>query len=60
MLLNLNRTDSFCCFKNYTAFSCSIGQYRCLNGQCISGSSVCDGSDSCGDNSDESQCGTSE
>ena len=46
--------------KNDTAFNCSIGQYRCLNGQCISGSSVCDGYDSCGDNSDESQCGTSE
>ena len=38
---------------------CNFRQYQCLNGKCISGGSVCDGSNDCGDNSDETKCGSS-
>ena len=41
-----------------SAFSL-IPRYQCSNGRCISGSSVCDGNDNCGDNSDETKCGSS-
>ena len=37
--------------------SCTSRQDRCLNGRCISGGSVCNGNNDCGDNSDERSCG---
>lgn len=35
---------------------CIALQFTCLNGACVSGSSLCDGDDDCGDLSDEENC----
>ncbi|GBN51460.1 hypothetical protein AVEN_257966-1 [Araneus ventricosus] len=35
---------------------CNLGLFPCLNGMCISLNWLCDGSDDCGDNSDEINC----
>ena len=46
-------------YSHIVTGTCRFGQYQCLNGKCISGGSVCDGSNDCGDNSDETKCGSS-
>ena len=40
------------------AGNCTQFQYRCNNGNCVIGRLVCDGTNNCGDNSDEQQCGS--
>lgn len=37
---------------------CSIGDYSCLNGNCVDYDSLCDFVDNCGDTSDETSCPT--
>ncbi|XP_066300039.1 MAM and LDL-receptor class A domain-containing protein 2-like [Branchiostoma lanceolatum] len=36
--------------------TCAAGQWQCANGACIENALLCDLSDDCGDNSDESAC----
>ncbi|XP_077140749.1 apical endosomal glycoprotein isoform X1 [Ranitomeya variabilis] len=36
---------------------CGLEQYRCLRGSCVDDGARCDGTDDCGDKSDESDCG---
>lgn len=36
---------------------CSEDEFRCNNGQCITGSWRCDGAGDCDDDSDEDGCG---
>ncbi len=48
-------------FSNYLFLGflgCPIDQATCRNEKCISRSSICNGRDDCGDNSDEFNCGT--
>ncbi|KAM9324302.1 apical endosomal glycoprotein [Gastrophryne carolinensis] len=35
---------------------CTVGQYHCGRGSCVDESALCDGTDDCGDRSDESSC----
>ncbi|XP_077333177.1 apical endosomal glycoprotein [Lithobates pipiens] len=37
---------------------CAAGHYHCARGSCVKDSSLCDGTDDCGDNSDETNCNT--
>uniref|UniRef100_A0A669R080 MAM and LDL receptor class A domain containing 1 n=1 Tax=Phasianus colchicus TaxID=9054 RepID=A0A669R080_PHACC len=39
--------------------SCSHGYWQCQNGKCYRPEQSCDFEDNCGDNTDESECGTS-
>ena len=39
---------------DWTQSRCSVGQWQCLSGECISTSQVCDGMPQCSDRSDES------
>lgn len=39
--------------------SCSYGYRQCQNGNCYRPEQSCDFEDNCGDNTDESECGTS-
>ncbi|OPJ81745.1 MAM and LDL-receptor class A domain-containing protein 1 [Patagioenas fasciata monilis] len=39
--------------------SCSYGYWQCQNGKCYRPEQSCDFEDNCGDNTDESECGTS-
>lgn len=39
--------------------SCSHGHRQCQNGKCYRPEQSCDFEDNCGDNTDESECGTS-
>lgn len=39
--------------------SCSHGYWQCHNGKCYRPEQSCDFEDNCGDNTDESECGTS-
>ncbi|XP_071417344.1 MAM and LDL-receptor class A domain-containing protein 1 [Pithys albifrons albifrons] len=39
--------------------SCSHGHWQCQNGKCYRPEQSCDFEDNCGDNTDESECGTS-
>ncbi|KAG5680520.1 hypothetical protein PVAND_010026 [Polypedilum vanderplanki] len=39
--------------QNYNNQKCSISEYTCVNGKCISLAQYCDNNDDCGDNSDE-------
>ncbi|XP_027743387.1 MAM and LDL-receptor class A domain-containing protein 1, partial [Empidonax traillii] len=39
--------------------SCSHGHWQCQNGNCYRPEQSCDFEDNCGDNTDESECGTS-
>ena len=38
--------------------SCSVAEFACLSGECLSSSVVCDGNANCMDRSDEMGCGT--
>ena len=35
---------------------CASGMFNCTNKKCINSTFVCDGTDDCGDNSDETSC----
>ena len=39
-----------------SAVSCSSSQFTCYDGECVSDSSHCSGSESCSDGSDEDGC----
>ncbi|XP_060836525.1 modular serine protease-like isoform X2 [Rhopalosiphum padi] len=39
--------------KRQTVSSCKIDQYKCISGQCIDKTSICDGTRDCNDGSDE-------
>jgi len=41
-------------------YQCSPSEFSCGNGNCIDNSLVCDGTNDCGDNSDEVSCGSDE
>ncbi len=41
----------------YFAVGCSSAEFECNNGNCISQLLVCNDVNSCGDNSDETNCG---
>ena len=44
--------------KHFVIFVCVLaGMYRCLNGNFIKPTDMCDGHDGCGDGSDERDCG---
>lgn len=53
-------SPTFCLFFSFN-FSgqekCGKGTFRCDNGKCIPNYLECDGTDNCGDNSDENSCG---
>ncbi|XP_018412241.1 PREDICTED: apical endosomal glycoprotein-like [Nanorana parkeri] len=38
--------------------NCMVGQYQCARGSCVEDAALCDGTDDCGDNSDEANCDT--
>ncbi|XP_023030772.1 low-density lipoprotein receptor-related protein 1 [Drosophila willistoni] len=42
--------------ENCPPFHCEPGQYQCANKKCIHPSSICDGINQCGDNTDELNC----
>ncbi|XP_063861273.1 low-density lipoprotein receptor-related protein 2-like isoform X3 [Scylla paramamosain] len=50
--LKLVNEDKMCVPLNY---SCNANNFYCANGKCISRLWACDGSDDCGDNSDENR-----
>ena len=63
--MDINRSWSEECFKctflsvdfvlHLGKPSCKSWQFQCNNGKCIHSSRICNGYDSCGDNSDESK-----
>ena len=40
-------------FPDKLSSSCPENHFTCLNLKCVTGDSMCDGDDDCGDNSDE-------
>ena len=47
--------DQFVCCS--VEWKCPESYWKCANGKCISKQRVCNGGDSCGDGSDERNCG---